>query len=182
MAGNQPILAGQQGHAGDEQDRDGCGRGCIQVSNSEKPRLASVTTAAEVVTMTSGGTPRRHAARQQIARGREQHRHDRQQRMRVKPTAGPHDEQHAERPTQVAVHRRQPTWAPMNRRGAGRHCQRHELQDAEDVGHRHVHERGEEGDGAAEIAASAPQHGRRQRVRQLASAPVATMRLRQTRS
>ena len=82
--------------------------------------------------------------------------------------AGPHDQQHADEadtgcgpspPADLGAH---------EQRGASRHRQRHELQDAEDVGHRHVHERGEEGDGAAEVGGGAPQHGRRQRVRQVA--------------
>ena len=128
-----------------------------------------MTTAAEVVTMTSGGTP---GATLRDSRSRAaENSTDTIASSACGVNADPPGRTISStpmRPTHVAVHRRQPTWAPMNSAApavtaSGTNCRMPKMSA---IGM--CTSAREEGDGAAEIGGGAPQHGRRQRVRQLA--------------
>src|SRR5262245_60074050 len=89
--------------------------GSVQVSNRLKPRLAKVTTAAEVVTMTSGGTPGAtlRESRSRAAENSTDTIASTAKGVNAVPP-GRTINNTPTRPIEVAVHRRQPTWAPMN--------------------------------------------------------------------
>src|SRR5262245_61424068 len=89
--------------------------GRVQVSSRLKPRLAKVTMAAEVVTITSGGTPGAtlRESRSRAAENSTDTIASTANGVNAVPP-GRTINNTPRRPMEVAVHRRQPTGAPRN--------------------------------------------------------------------
>ena len=127
--------------------------------------------AAAVASVTSTvGYCRRHRARCQVAHGNEDHGDEDEQRIDIEPRqARTHDHQHAGEADEDRGPAPPPDRLAQEQRGACGHRQRNRLEDDDDVADRHLEQRGEVEERAAQFAENPPRH---HLVAQLRQAPV----------